>query len=98
MLVVAFGLGMALVLAGVGLALVLARGRLDGVDGASPIGRVRGFVPLVASVLVFGLGLYLTVQAVAGTGHALNDRAGTAARIAPVFRSVMDPASGTLGG
>ncbi len=58
---------MALVMAGIGLALVLARGRLDGVDGASPLGRVSGFVPLVASVLVFGLGLYLTVQALAGT-------------------------------
>ncbi len=31
-LVVAFGIGMALVMAGVGLALVLARGRLDGID------------------------------------------------------------------
>jgi len=28
---------------------------------------VSGFVPLVASVLVFALGLYLTFQAVAGT-------------------------------
>jgi nickel/cobalt exporter len=66
-LVIAFGLGMALVMAGIGLALVLARGRLDGVDAASPLGRVSGLVPLVASVLVFGLGLYLTFQAVAGT-------------------------------
>ncbi len=66
-LVVAFGIGMALVMAGIGLALVLARGRLDDVDAASPLGRASGFVPLVASVLVFGLGLYLTVQAVGGT-------------------------------
>ncbi|MEO8438327.1 MAG: hypothetical protein ABI562_07685 [Chloroflexota bacterium] len=65
-LVVAFGLGMALVMSGIGLALVLARGRLDRVDSASTLGRVRGYVPLVASFLVFGLGLYLTVQAVAG--------------------------------
>ena len=65
-LVVAFGLGMALVMGGIGLALVLARGRLDRVDGASPLGRLSGYVPLVASVLVFGLGLYLTFQAVAG--------------------------------
>ena len=65
-LVVAFGLGMALVMGGIGLALVLARGRLDRVDGASTLGRVSGYVPLVASVLVFGLGLYLTFQAVAG--------------------------------
>ena len=65
-LVVAFGLGMALVMGGIGLALVLARGRLDRVDGASTLGRVSDYVPLVASVLVFGLGLYLTFQAVAG--------------------------------
>ena len=70
-LVVAFGIGMALVMAGIGLALVLARGRLDGVDGTSPLGRVSGFVPLIASILVFGLGLYLTVQALTGTHDAL---------------------------
>ena len=65
-LVVAFGLGMALVMGGIGLALVLARGRLDRVDSSSPLGRASGYVPLVASVLVFGLGIYLTVQALAG--------------------------------
>jgi nickel/cobalt transporter (NicO) family protein len=65
-LVVAFGLGMALVMGGIGLALVLARGRLDRVDAGSRLGRVSGFVPLAAASLVFGLGLYLTVQAVAG--------------------------------
>ncbi|MFI5292915.1 MAG: hypothetical protein ACHQ02_08610, partial [Candidatus Limnocylindrales bacterium] len=66
-LVVAFGLGMAVVMGGIGLALVLARGRLDRVDAASPLGRVSSFVPLAAAVLVFGFGVYLTVQAVAGT-------------------------------
>jgi len=65
-LVVAFGLGMAVVLGGIGLALVLARGRLDRVDSTSPLGRASGFVPLAAAFLVFGLGLYLTVQAVSG--------------------------------
>jgi ABC-type nickel/cobalt efflux system permease component RcnA len=65
-LVVAFGLGMALVMGGVGLALVVARGRLDRVDSTSRLGRASGYVPLVASFLVFGLGLYLTFQAVAG--------------------------------
>ena len=49
-----------------GLALVLARGRLDRVDASSPLGRVSGVVPLAAATLVFGLGLYLTIQAVAG--------------------------------
>ncbi len=66
MLVVAFGLGMALVMGGVGLALVLARGRLERFDGASALGRVSTLVPLAASVLVLGLGLYLTAQAVGG--------------------------------
>jgi ABC-type nickel/cobalt efflux system permease component RcnA len=65
-LVVAFGLGMALVMGGIGFALVLARGRLDRVDSASTLGRASRYVPLVASFLVFGLGLYLTFQAVAG--------------------------------
>jgi ABC-type nickel/cobalt efflux system permease component RcnA len=65
-LVVAFGLGMALVMAGIGLALVLARGRLDTVDSTSPLGRVTAFIPLAAACLVLALGLYLTVKAVAG--------------------------------
>jgi len=45
---------------------VLARRWLDRLDGASTLGLMSGYVPLVASVLVFGLGLYLTFQAVAG--------------------------------
>lgn len=66
-LVVAFGLGMALVMAGIGIAMVVARGRLERVDAGSALGRVGAVVPLVAAVLVFGLGVYLTFQAVAGT-------------------------------
>ncbi len=66
-LVVAFGLGMALVMGGIGLTLVLARGRLDKFDPASSMGRFGAFVPLGAAVVVFGFGLYLTYQAVAGT-------------------------------
>ena len=54
-------------MSGIGLALVLARGRLDRVDSASTLGRASRSLPLVASFLVFGLGLYLTFQAVAGT-------------------------------
>ena len=65
-LVVAFGLGMALVMGGVGIALVLARGRLERFDGASALGRASTLVPLAAAVLVLGLGLYLTAQAVGG--------------------------------
>ncbi len=65
-LVVAFGLGMALVMGGIGLALVVARGRLDRVDAASPFSRLGAYMPLVASFVVLGLGLYLTVQAISG--------------------------------
>jgi nickel/cobalt exporter len=66
-LVVAFGLGMALVMGGIGLALVIARGRLDRVDAGTRLGRTAGYLPLVASFLVLGFGLYLTAQAVSGT-------------------------------
>ena len=55
-LVVAFGLGMALVMGGIGLALVLARGRLDRFDAGSPLGRASGFVPLAAACLVLASG------------------------------------------
>jgi hypothetical protein len=65
-LVVAFGFGMAAVMAGIGLAMVFARGRLDRIGSGSPVGRATAYVPLVAAVLVFGLGLYLTAQAIGG--------------------------------
>ncbi|MBI3749964.1 MAG: nickel transporter, partial [Chloroflexi bacterium] len=65
-LVVAFGLGMALVMGGVGLVLVVARGRLERVRTASPLSRLHAYLPLVASFVVLGLGLYLTAQAVSG--------------------------------
>jgi nickel/cobalt exporter len=65
-LVVAFGLGMALVMGGMGLALVVARGRLDRVEAASPLSRLGAYMPLAASFVVLGLGVYLTVQAVSG--------------------------------
>ncbi len=66
-LVVAFGLGMAVVLAGVGLGLVFARGRLDRMPSRSSLGRVASFAPMAAGVLVFGLGIYLTTQAIGVT-------------------------------
>ena len=65
-LVVAFGLGMAGVMTGIGLVMVFARGRLDRLPGGGGLGRVRDTVPLVAAVLVFGFGLYLTAQALGG--------------------------------
>jgi ABC-type nickel/cobalt efflux system permease component RcnA len=65
-LVVAFGLGMALVMSTVGLAMILARGRLERMPQRSALGRLAGFAPLIASVAVLGLGVVLTWQAVAG--------------------------------
>jgi hypothetical protein len=44
-LVVAFGLGMAVVMSGSALALVLARGRLDRFDGSTTLGRLERYVP-----------------------------------------------------
>jgi len=69
-LVVAFGLGMAAVMAGIGLAIVAARGRLERMPAGRGLGRVRETVPLVAALLVFGFGIYLTVHAV-GAAPAL---------------------------
>jgi nickel/cobalt transporter (NicO) family protein len=65
-LVVAFGLGMAVVMAGIGLVTVLARDRLDRLPAVGGLARIRAAVPLVAAVLVFGFGLYLTAQAISG--------------------------------
>jgi ABC-type nickel/cobalt efflux system permease component RcnA len=65
-LVIAFGLGMAVVLGGVGLGLVLARDRLDRLPSRSSLGRVAAYAPLLAGVVVFALGIYLTTQAVGG--------------------------------
>ncbi len=65
-LVVAFGLGMALVMGGIGLVLVVARGRMDRFDTDSALGRVTAYVPIVAATVVFGFGLYLTFQALSG--------------------------------
>ena len=65
-LVVAFGLGMAGVMSGIGIALVLARGRLDRVDTGSWLGRATAQLPLLASCLVLGFGIYLTIQALTG--------------------------------
>jgi ABC-type nickel/cobalt efflux system permease component RcnA len=64
-LVVAFGVGMALVMTGIGLLVVGARGRLDSVGTSTAFGWVRRWLPLAAAVLVLGLGIYLSAQAVA---------------------------------
>ncbi len=65
-LVVAFGLGMAAVMAGIGLVVVVARDRTERLAVGGTVGRIRAFVPLTAAILVFAFGLYLTTQALAG--------------------------------
>jgi len=63
-------LGMAVVLGGIGLSLVFARGRLDRLPSSSGLGRMASYAPILASVLVLSLGIYLTTQAV-GVAPAL---------------------------
>ena len=62
-LVVGFGLGMAGVMTGVGLGFVYARGVLERGATRPGVGRIVRFVPLGAAVLVLGVGLVLTTQA-----------------------------------
>jgi nickel/cobalt transporter (NicO) family protein len=64
-LVLAFGLGMAIVMTGIGLLVVGARSRLDGLRTGSSLAAVRAWLPLGAACLVLALGVYLTFQAVA---------------------------------
>jgi ABC-type nickel/cobalt efflux system permease component RcnA len=66
LLVVAFGAGMAAVMTGVGIVMIVARTRLDRMPSRSSLGRLATAAPLLASVAVFGLGIVLTVQAIAG--------------------------------
>jgi nickel/cobalt transporter (NicO) family protein len=65
-LVVAFGIGMAVVMGGIGFALVAARDRVERIQLGEGLTRVRETVPLIASVVVFSFGLYLTAQALGG--------------------------------
>jgi ABC-type nickel/cobalt efflux system permease component RcnA len=62
-LVFAFGLGMAAVLGGIGVALVVVRGRIERLPSSHGLNRLATHAPLVASVLVLGIGLWLTAQA-----------------------------------
>jgi hypothetical protein len=64
--VIAFGLGMALVLAGVGALMVVAREHLERMPAASGLGRIASQAPLAASIAVLGIGLWLTAQALGG--------------------------------
>jgi nickel/cobalt transporter (NicO) family protein len=65
-LVVVFGLGMALVMTSVGLTMVVARERLDRLPSGSSLGGVARNAPLVAAVVVLAFGVYLSLQAIGG--------------------------------
>jgi nickel/cobalt transporter (NicO) family protein len=65
-LVVVFGLGMAVVMTAIGLATVVARGRLDRLPATSGMGRVARQLPLAAAVAVLAFGIYLSIQAIGG--------------------------------
>ena len=65
-LVVVFGLGMAVVMTAVGLAMVFARERLDRSPSRSVVGRLARHAPLVAAAVVLAVGVYLTAQAFGG--------------------------------
>jgi ABC-type nickel/cobalt efflux system permease component RcnA len=65
-LVVVFGLGMAVVMTGVGLAMVFTRERLDRLPSGTGVGRLVRHAPLAAAVVVLAFGVYLTAQAVGG--------------------------------
>jgi ABC-type nickel/cobalt efflux system permease component RcnA len=67
-LVVAFGLGMAAVMAGVGLALVAARDRFERMPANGGLTRVREAIPLAAGVVVLAFGVVLTAQALTAFG------------------------------
>jgi hypothetical protein len=66
-LVVAFGLGMAAVMAAVGLAVVHGRARIEQASASPRLRRLAAAAPLGAAVMVLAVGLFLTAQAVVGS-------------------------------
>ncbi len=66
-LVVAFGLGMAAVMSAVGLAVVYGRSRLERASASPALQRLAATAPLGAAVVVLGVGLFLTAQAIVGS-------------------------------
>ena len=63
-LVAAFGVGMAGVMAGLGLVVVQARSLLDRAPGSLPFAAGRRLVPLAASLVVLAFGLVLSAEAI----------------------------------
>jgi ABC-type nickel/cobalt efflux system permease component RcnA len=66
-LVVAFGLGMAAVMAAIGLAVVYGRSRIESASASPRLRRLAAAAPLGAAVVVLAVGLVLTVEAVGGS-------------------------------
>jgi hypothetical protein len=54
------------VLGGIGVLLVRARVWLDRMPRGSGLGRLAGAMPLLAAVVVLGMGLWLAAQGLAG--------------------------------
>ena len=68
LLVVAYGIGMAITLTSAGLLLVRARGLLDRFSWSSPTGRITRFtrfLPLVTASIIIGAGAFLAANAIA---------------------------------
>ena len=68
LLVVAYGVGMAVTLTSAGLLLVRARGLLDRFSWSSPTGRITRFtrfLPLVTASIIIGAGAFLAANAIA---------------------------------
>jgi ABC-type nickel/cobalt efflux system permease component RcnA len=66
-LVVAFGIGMAIVLGGIGLGLVYAARMMARTPSGSVFSRVVAWAPLATALVILVLGIYLTRQAIVGT-------------------------------
>jgi len=67
LLVVAFGIGMAIVLGGIGLGLVYAARWMARTPSGSLFSRAVAWAPLVTAAVILVLGIYLTRQALVGS-------------------------------
>jgi len=66
-LVVAFGIGMAIVLGGIGLGLVYAARWMARTPSTSLFGRAISWAPLVTALVILSVGIFVTGQAIVGS-------------------------------
>lgn len=66
-LVVAFGIGMAIVLGGIGLGLVYAARWMARTPSTSIFSRAISWAPLVTALVILSVGIFVTSQAIAGS-------------------------------